>query len=60
MWVSSCYGNLALGTISGIGLAMLIFGFQLKSGSPLTDVIYIIIAAVTCAGILQVSRAWIG
>ena len=39
---------------------MLIFGFQLKSGSPLTNVIYIIIAAVTCAGILQVSRAWIG
>jgi anaerobic C4-dicarboxylate transporter DcuB len=46
---------LALGAISGIGLALLVFGFGLKPGTPPTDVIYIIIAAVTCAGIMQAS-----
>ena len=55
LWVGSRYGSLALGAISGIGLAILVFGFHLKPGSPPTDVIYIIIAAVTCAGILQAS-----
>lgn len=55
LWVGSRYGSLALGAISGIGLAILVFGFQLKPGAPPTDVIYIIIAAVTCAGILQAS-----
>ena len=55
LWVGSRYGSLALGAISGIGLAILVFGFGLKPGSPPTDVIYIIIAAVTCAGILQAS-----
>ncbi len=55
LWVGSRYGSLALGAISGIGLAMLVFGFGLKPGTPPTDVIYIIIAAVTCAGIMQAS-----
>ena len=55
LWVGSRYGSLALGAISGIGLALLVFGFGLKPGTPPTDVIYIIIAAVTCAGILQAS-----
>ncbi len=55
LWVGSRYGSLALGAISGIGLAILVFGFALKPGSPPTDVIYIIIAAVTCAGIMQAS-----
>lgn len=55
LWVGSHYGSLALGAISGIGLALLVFGFGLKPGTPPTDVIYIIIAAVTCAGILQAS-----
>ena len=55
LYVGSRYGSLALGAISGIGLAILIFGFGLKSGTPPTDVIYIIIAAVTCAGVLQAS-----
>ena len=53
--VGSRYGSLALGAISGIGLAILVFGFGLKPGTPPTDVIYIIIAAVTCAGTLQAS-----
>ena len=55
LWVGSRYGSLALGAISGIGLALLVFGFGLKPGTPPTDVIYIIIAAVTCAGIMQAS-----
>ena len=54
-YVGSRYGSLALGAISGIGLALLVFGFGMKPGSPPTDVIYIIIAAVTCAGIMQAS-----
>jgi len=55
LYVGSRYGSLALGAISGIGLAILVLGFGLKPGSPPTDVIYIIIAAVTCAGMLQAS-----
>src|SRR5574344_70046 len=55
LFVGARYGSLALGAISGIGLALLVFAFGMKPGSPPTDVIYIIIAAVTCAGILQAS-----
>ena len=55
LYVGSRYGSLALGAISGIGLALLVFGFGMKPGSHPTDVIYIIIAAVTCAGIMQAS-----
>ena len=55
LYVGSRYGSLALGAISGLGLAILVFGFGMKPGTPPTDVIYIIIAAVTCAGILQAS-----
>lgn len=53
LYAGSRYGSLALGAMSGIGLALLVFGFHLKPGTPPTDVIYIIIAAVTCAGMLQ-------
>ena len=53
LYVGSRYGSLALGAISGIGLAILVLGFSMKPGNPPTDVIYIIIAAVTCAGIMQ-------
>ena len=55
LYVGSRYGSLALGAISGIGLAILVFGFGMQPGSPPTDVIYIIIAAVTCAGVMQAS-----
>lgn len=55
LYVGSRFGSLALGAISGIGLAILVFGFGMKPGTPPTDVIYIIIAAVTCAGMLQAS-----
>lgn len=53
LYVGSRYGSLALGAISGIGLAILVLFWGLKPGNPPTDVIYIIIAAVTCAGIMQ-------
>ena len=53
LYVGSRYGSLALGAISGIGLAILVFGFGMKPGTPPTDVIYIIIAAVTCASVLH-------
>ena len=53
LYVGSRYGSLALGAISGIGLVILVLGFGMKPGNPPTDVIYIIIAAVTCAGIMQ-------
>lgn len=55
LYVGSRYGSIALGVISGIGLAILVFAFGLKPGTPPTDVIYIIIAAVTCAAVLQAS-----
>jgi len=59
LYVGSRYGSLALGAISGIGLAILVLGFGMKPGNPPTDVIYIIIAAVTCAGILNISLSWL-
>jgi len=55
LYVGSRYGSLALGAISGIGLALLVLCFGMKPGVPPTDVIYIIIAAVTCAGMMQAS-----
>lgn len=55
LYVGSRYGSLALGAISGIGLALLVLCFGLRPGTPPTDVIYIIVAAVTCAGIMQAS-----
>jgi len=38
LYVGSRYGSLALGAISGIGLAILVFGFGMKPGTPPTDV----------------------
>lgn len=55
LYFGSRYGSLALGAFSGIGLAILVFVFGMKPGTPPTDVIYIIVAAVTCAGALQAS-----
>ena len=37
LWVGSRYGSLALGAISGIGLAILVFGFVHDAGSHLRD-----------------------
>jgi anaerobic C4-dicarboxylate transporter DcuB len=55
LYLGSKYGSLALGAIAGLGLAILGFDHGLRPGTPPTDVIYIIVAAVTCAGILQAS-----
>ena len=55
LYVGSRYGSLALGAISGIGLAILVFGFGMDPGTPPTDVIYIIIAAIACASVFQAS-----
>ncbi|MCR5131110.1 MAG: anaerobic C4-dicarboxylate transporter [Prevotella sp.] len=55
LYLGSKYGSLALGAIAGLGLAFLVFDHGLQPGTPPTDVIYIIVAAVTCAGILQAS-----
>ena len=53
LYAGSRYGSLALGAISGIALSILVFGFGLAPGTPPTDVIYIIIAAITCASMLE-------
>ena len=55
LYLGSKYGSLALGAIAGLGLAILVFDHGIRPGTPPTDVIYIIVAAVTCAGILQAS-----
>ena len=55
LYIGSKYGSLALGAIAGLGLAFLVFDHGMQPGTPPTDVIYIIVAAVTCAGILQAS-----
>lgn len=55
LYLGSKYGSLALGAIAGLALAILVFDHGLRPGTPPTDVIYIIVAAVTCAGILQAS-----
>jgi len=53
LWLGSRHGGLALGAISGLGLAVMVFCFGLKPGTPPIDVMLIIIAAITCAGIMQ-------
>ncbi|MBP5258380.1 MAG: anaerobic C4-dicarboxylate transporter [Prevotella sp.] len=55
LYIGSRYGSLALGAVAGLGLAFLVFDHGLKPGTPPTDIIYIIVAAVTCAGVLQAS-----
>ena len=39
LYAGSRYGNIALGVISGTGLAILVFAFGLKPGTPPTNVI---------------------
>ena len=55
LWLGSRHGGLALGAICGLALAVMVFGFNLKPGTPPIDVMLIIIAAITCAGIMQAS-----
>lgn len=53
LWLGSRHGGLALGAICGMALALMVFCFGLKPGTPPIDVMLIIIAAITCAGIMQ-------
>ena len=48
-------GGVALGLLSGIGLVILIFVFQLSPGKPPVDVILTIIAVVAASATLQAS-----
>jgi anaerobic C4-dicarboxylate transporter DcuB len=40
LWLGSRHGGLALGAISGPGLAVMVFVFGLKPDTPPTDAIY--------------------
>lgn len=46
-------GGVALGTIAGLGLAVLVFGFRQSAGSMPVDVLLIIIAVVAAASAMQ-------
>jgi anaerobic C4-dicarboxylate transporter DcuB len=48
-------GGVALGLLSGIGLVILVFVFQLSPGKPPVDVILTIIAVVAASATLQAS-----
>ncbi|GAB79478.1 anaerobic C4-dicarboxylate transporter DcuB [Austwickia chelonae] len=51
--VGTKYGGMGLGLISGFGLLILVFGFQLKPGHPPVDVMMTILAVIGCASVLQ-------
>ncbi len=53
LYAGSRFGGIVFGLMSGVGLALLVFAFGLTPGNPPTDVLYIILAAVTCAGTFQ-------
>ena len=48
-------GGVALGLLGGIGMIVLVFGFQLKPGVPPVDVMLIILAVVAASATLQAS-----
>ena len=48
-------GGVGLGLFGGLGLAVLVFVFQLKPQSPPIDVMLMIVAVVSAAGTLQAS-----
>ena len=47
------YGGVGLGLISGIGLTLLVFFFQLSPGEPPIDVMLTILTVIGCASVLQ-------
>ena len=53
LYTGSRYGGIGLGVISGIGLAIEVFVFQMPPTSPPITVMLIIMAVVTCASILE-------
>ncbi len=53
LYMGSRYGGIGLGVISGIGLAIEVFVFQMPPTSPPVTVMLIIMSVVTCAAILE-------
>jgi len=48
-------GGIALGLLGGVGLLVLVFAFNVKPGSPSTDVLFTILAVVVASATLQAS-----
>lgn len=60
LYLGSRNGSLALGAISGIGLAILVFGFQMKPGTPqpmLSTSLLQLLHALVC---FKLQAVWIG
>jgi len=53
LYLGSRYGGIGLGVVSGIGLAVEVFVFQMPPTSPPVTVMLIILAVVTCASVLE-------
>jgi anaerobic C4-dicarboxylate transporter DcuA len=53
IFVGARLGGIGLGVMGGLGLTVLTFGFHLQPTSPPIDVILMIAAVVTAAGVLQ-------
>ncbi len=53
LYMGSRYGGIGLGVVSGIGLLVEVFIFQMPPTSPPITVMLIIMAVVTCASILE-------
>ena len=53
LYIGSRYGGIGLGVVSGIGLVIEVFVFNMPPTSPPVTVMLIILAVVTCASILE-------
>jgi anaerobic C4-dicarboxylate transporter DcuA len=53
IFIGARLGGIGLGVMGGLGLAVLTFGFHLQPTSPPIDVLLMIAAVVTAAGVLQ-------
>ncbi len=53
LYIGSRYGGIGLGVVSGIGLLIEVFIFQMTPTSPPITVMLIILAVVTCASVLE-------
>ncbi|WP_321447269.1 anaerobic C4-dicarboxylate transporter [uncultured Cohaesibacter sp.] len=53
LYIGSRFGGIGLGVVSGIGLVIEVFIFQMPPTSPPITVMLIILAVVTCASILE-------
>lgn len=53
IFVGARLGGIGLGVMGGLGLGVLTFGFHLQPTSPPIDVLLMIAAVVTAAGVLQ-------